>query len=250
MKISFVIPAYNEEAIIGQCLESVQRELASGVYDAEVVVVNNASTDHTKEIALSFPGVRVVDESIKGLVAARAAGFKATDGQIVANIDADVMLIPGWIEKVFAAFADERVVALSGPFIYYDLSIFSRALVKIFYYVGYGLHIFTHYVLGVGAMLQGGNFIIRRDAFEKVGGFDTSIAFYGEDTDVAKRLSKVGTIKWTFKLPVYTSGRRLKAEGIFYMSAKYTINHLWITFFGHPYTKKYIDIRPGKITEG
>ena len=76
------------------------------------------------------------------------------------------------------------------------------------------------------------------------GGFDTTISFYGEDTDVAKRLSRIGKVKWTFKLPVYTSGRRLVAEGVVQMSVKYTINYLWITWFGKPYTKTYIDIRP------
>ncbi len=244
MKISFVIPAYNEEAIIAKCLESIQQELARGNYDAEVVVVNNASTDRTKEIALTFSGVRVVDQPVKGLVHARKAGFDATSGELVANVDADVILTPGWMDKVLKGFADSGLVALSGPFIYYDLSASSRVLVKIFYGIGYGTHLFNHYVLGIGAMLQGGNFVIRRDVWEKAGGFDTSIAFYGEDTDVAKRLSKVGTVKWTFALPVYTSGRRIKAEGLVRMSIKYTLNYLWITYFGRPFSSKYIDIRP------
>jgi glycosyltransferase involved in cell wall biosynthesis len=74
MKISFVIPAYNEEAVIAKCLESVQKELTRTPCEVEVVVVNNASTDKTREIALTFPGVRVVNEEKKGLVFARAAG--------------------------------------------------------------------------------------------------------------------------------------------------------------------------------
>jgi len=245
MKISFVIPAYNEEAIIAQCLLSVERELAHTPCDAEVVVVNNASTDRTREIALSFASVRVVDEPTKGLVWARSAGFKATTGELVANIDADTILPEGWLKKVLAQFEKSpKLVALSGPFIYHDLSAITRFWVKVFYGLAYITYILNHYILHIGAMLQGGNFVFRRDSWEKVGGFDTSIHFYGEDTDVAKRLSKVGTVRWTFALPVYTSGRRLKAEGVVMMSMKYTINYLWITWFGRPYTKKYIDIRP------
>ena len=245
MKISFVIPAYNEEAIIAKCLESVQKELARTPCDAEVVVVNNASTDRTKEIAQTFEDVRVVDEPIKGLVAARSAGFKATSGQWVANIDSDVLLPEGWLQKVLHELEkDDRLVALSGPFIYYDLSSFTRFLVKIFYGIAFVTYLINQYVFRVGAMLQGGNFVISRDAWVKAGGYDTTIAFYGEDTDVAKRLSKVGKVKWTFSLPVYTSGRRLKAEGVVRMSLKYTINYLWITWFGRPYTNAYIDIRP------
>lgn len=245
MKISFVIPAYNEEAILARCLESVQKELERTPCEAEVVVVNNASTDRTKEIAESFIFVRVVDEPVKGLVAARQAGFIATTGELVANIDSDVELPEGWLGKVLDAFAkDASVVALSGPFIYYDLSAYTRFLVKLFYGLAFVTYIVNQYVFRVGAMLQGGNFIIRRNAWVKAGGYDTTISFYGEDTDVAKRLSRVGKVRWTFSLPVYTSGRRLRAEGVVRMSIKYTVNFLWITWFGRPYTRTYIDVRP------
>src|SRR5581483_2873046 len=133
MKISFVIPAYNEEKLLGPCLEAVLTELKRTPCDAEIVVVNNASTDRTKEVALSYPGVRVVDEPIKGLVQARHAGFINTTGELVANIDADTKLPGGWVATVLKNFEDSNVVALSGPYIYYDLSPFVRALVKIFY---------------------------------------------------------------------------------------------------------------------
>ncbi len=245
MRISFVVPAYNEEAIIASCLASIRRELEHTEVETEVVVVNNASTDRTREIAQSIGGVRVVDEPVKGLVAARSAGFRTTSGELVANIDSDVILTDGWLATVLDEFArDEQLVALSGPFIYYDLSPFTRSLVKVFYGIGYLTHTINHRVFHVGAMLQGGNFVIRRDAWERAGGFDTSIEFYGEDTDVAKRLSREGRVKWTFALPVKTSGRRLKAEGVIWMSIKYTTNYLWITWFGRPFTKKYKDIRP------
>ena len=122
MKISFVVPAYNEEAVIAQCLEAIERELARTPCEVEVVVVNNASTDRTKEIAQTFEGVLVIDEPVKGLVAARSAGFRATSGAIVANIDSDVILTEGWLAKVLHEFSHaDDLVALSGPFIYYDL---------------------------------------------------------------------------------------------------------------------------------
>ena len=65
VKISFVIPAYNEEKFIGQCLESVIKEVDRRSLRAEIIVVNNASTDRTKEIASSHKGVLVVDEPKK-----------------------------------------------------------------------------------------------------------------------------------------------------------------------------------------
>ncbi|MDE2173180.1 MAG: glycosyltransferase family 2 protein, partial [Patescibacteria group bacterium] len=142
MRISFVIPAYNEERRLSACLEAVERELARTPSDAEVIVVNNASTDRTSEIARGYARVRVVDEPEKGLVRARHAGFMASTGDLVANIDADTMLPEGWLATVLAEFGrDEKLAALSGPFIYHDLSYFQRALVRIFYLFGYLSHL-------------------------------------------------------------------------------------------------------------
>jgi GT2 family glycosyltransferase len=92
-------------------------------------------------------------------------------------------------------------------------------------------------------MLQGGNFIVRRDMMEKIGGYDTTIEFYGEDTDIGRRMAKVGRVKFTFKLPMYSSGRRLAKEGVFTMAFRYSLNHVWIIFFKKPYTKEHVDIR-------
>lgn len=245
MQIAFVIPAYNEEALIGQCLKAVIAEVARSGADAEIVVVNNASTDRTKEIALEFEGVRVVDETQKGLVHARRAGFEATSAELVANIDADTELPPGWITKVLDNFdSNPDLVGLSGPYVYYDLSLWNQFLVRLFYVAAFLVYLLNRFVLRVGSMIQGGNFVIRRSAWLKAGGFDTSISFYGEDTDVAVRLSRVGPVKWTFGLPMRTSGRRLAREGVVQTAGRYVLNYFWVTFRGKPVTKDYTDIRP------
>lgn len=245
MQLAFIIPAYNEEALIGRCLESILRELEAAGCRAEVVVVNNASTDRTREIASSYPAVRVIDEPIKGLVQARHAGLMGTTAELVANVDADAILPPGWIETVVRSFADNpRLVALSGPFIYYDLSRLRRVVVRAFYYGGYVAYLFNRHILRVGSMVQGGNFVLRRSAWLDVGGYDRSIAFYGEDTDVARRLARAGIVRWTFALPMYASGRRLLAEGMVTMAIRYALNYFWVTFTGKPLTAAYTDVRP------
>ncbi len=246
MKLSFVIPAHNEEKYIGQCLDSIFRELKNTSYDTEIIVVNNASTDNTKEVAQKYPGVKTVDEPEKGLVRARRAGFLAATGDLIANVDSDTMLTPGWIEKVFHEFGrNKKLVALSGPFIYYDLSKGINFMVrKIFYPIGFVIYLVNHFIFRRGGMLQGGNFIVRRDALIKIGGYNTDIDFYGEDTDIANRIGKVGTVKFTFKLPIYSSGRRLAGEGAFTMGLRYGMNYLWMIFFKRPYTKTSIVVRP------
>lgn len=244
MTISFVIPAYNEEKSIGACLESVLREIHRTRADADIVVVNNASTDRTKEIALQYPGVRVVDEPIKGLVHARHAGFSSTKGKLVANVDSDTVLPRGWLTTVLNEFEhNANLGVLTGPFIYSDLSRFERILVYIFYFFGYLIYLLNQYILRKGGMVQGGNFVLRRELWEKAGGFDTSIQFYGEDTDVALRMTGIGEVKWTWKLPMYASGRRLKQEGIFATGLRYAMNFFSVTLWGRPVSKTHTDVR-------
>ena len=65
MNLAFVIPAYNEEALVGKCVESVLAEVKRSGRQIDVVVVNNNSTDRTAEVAGAFPGVRVIEEKQK-----------------------------------------------------------------------------------------------------------------------------------------------------------------------------------------
>jgi glycosyltransferase involved in cell wall biosynthesis len=247
MKLSFVIPAHNEEYYIGDCLKAILAQKEGAPCEVEVIVVDNASTDRTAEIAEGFAGVKVVRESQKGIIFARHAGLLAATGDLIANVDADTRITPHWILKVAAAFKkDPKLVGLSGPFILFDAPWNVRLLAWIFNGIGYVFYLIIRFVLHAGSLLQGGNFVIRRDALEKIGGYDTSIEFYGEDTDVARRLSKIGKVRFTPNLPTNSSARRLAKEGVFRMGVRYATNIIWITFFKHPYTKGYIDVRPDR----
>ncbi|OGG77757.1 hypothetical protein A3B35_01215 [Candidatus Kaiserbacteria bacterium RIFCSPLOWO2_01_FULL_54_24] len=245
MKVSFVMPAYNEEQLIGKCLESVNREIERSGYEAEIVVADNGSTDRTRGIAASFPRVRVVVESLKGANRARQTGFKASTGEFIASLDADTVVPPGWLTTAMRGFErDPALVAITGPFIYYDLPAWKRVPTQLFISTYPVVNFLMQHVFHAGATLQGGNFVVRRTALEKIGGHNTSIEFYGDDTDTAQRLSKIGTVQWTFKLPIYTSARRLKHEGVVRMGVRYALNFFWMIFFGKPYTLTYKDVRP------
>jgi glycosyltransferase involved in cell wall biosynthesis len=245
MKLSFVIPAYNEAANIGKCIESILRESAGRAGEIEIVVVDNASSDGTGAIARQYPGVTVVPEPRKGITFARQAGLAEGRGDLIANVDADTMLTPGWIETVLEEFSqDPRLVCLSGPFLYYDASRWVRFWTRFFYWAGFGTYLVNRFLVRGGSMVQGGNFVCRKSALEAVGGFDTRIDFYGEDTDIARRLHRVGRVKWTFRLPVFASARRLAAEGVIATGVRYTLNYFWVLFFKRPFTKRSTDIRP------
>ncbi len=244
MRMSFVVPAFNEELYLGDCLRSILRDTAELEEAVEILVVNNASTDGTRGVALSFPGVRVVEEPLRGLSRARQAGFLAGTGDLVANVDADSRLPEGWTRRVLASFAaDPGMVALSGPLVYYDLPSRERLLVRGFYAMAWVSYAVNRYLLGVGSMVQGGNFVVTRAAMERIGGCDVSIVFYGEDTDLARRLHKVGRVRFTFGLPMLSSARRLKHEGLLRMAWRYALNYLWTTFRKRPFTEAHQDIR-------
>ena len=247
MKVSIVIPAYNEEAIIGPCIEAVRRavehaELQEGEY--EIIVVNNASTDRTREVASAY-AVRVVDESWKGLTRAKQAGLKAARGELIAHPDADTLMPKDWLRKALTEFERHpKLVALSGPYIYYDLSPYHQFLTKAWLGAGFVFHLIIRDILRQGAMVQGGNYIARRDALLRIGGYDTSIEFYGEDFDIARRLSAVGKVKWTWKFPMYSSGRRLAKEGVLKTAFNYGLNNMASTFLKRPVSMTYTDVRP------
>jgi glycosyltransferase involved in cell wall biosynthesis len=242
--ISFVVPAYNEEKNLGKTLAAIVGEIAGSGCTAEVIVVDNASTDATAAVANSFPNVIVVHEPDKGLVQARRAGFQRATGMLVANVDADTIVTPGWLNRVLEEFRRHPgLVALSGPYIYYDVPKRTRAAVRAFYVMGYGFYVLNRFVLRVGSMLQGGNFVVRRAALEEIGGYNPLFSFYGEDTDLARRLNAVGSVKFTFGLPALSSGRRLLEEGLLRIGLRYSMNFVWATFMRRPFTEEWIDVR-------
>ena len=244
MKLSFVIPAHNEENYVGKCLESIVEKTKGKNYDVEIVVVNNASSDRTGDIAAAYEGVRVVDEPRKGLSRARQTGLENTTGELIANVDADAVMPQGWIERVLGDFgSDPELVGLSGPPVFYDVPKTVKFWVRVFNYGSYIIYFVNRHILDVSSVLQGGNFVVRRDAMIKIGGFNPEFSFYGEDADVAHRLHRVGHVNFTFQLPMMMSGRRVMAEGKVKIAFRYLINYIWTVMFGRPFTTTSVVVR-------
>jgi glycosyltransferase involved in cell wall biosynthesis len=242
--VSFVVPAYNEEALIESCLTAIVGEISRTRCRAEIIVVNNDSTDATRQIAASKPNVNVIDEPQRGLVQARKAGCLAAKGKFIANIDADTILPEGWLRTALAEFAHRPdLVALSGPYIHYDLPKGAQFIAAGFYRGAYIAHLFSRFLAGRGSVMQGGNFIVSRIALETAGGFNPDFRFYGEDAELARRLSKVGEVEFTFALRALSSGRRFAGEGLFKVLLRYSANYLWTHLFKHPFSTAWLDFR-------
>lgn len=119
MKISIVIPVYNEAERLAACLQTIA---AQTVTPYEVIVVDNNSTDGSAAIAASHNFVTLLKEPRQGVVHARTRGFDAARGDIIARIDADTLLPPDWLARVRSIFRDESVDAVSGSAHYYDFA--------------------------------------------------------------------------------------------------------------------------------
>jgi len=116
MKVSVVIPVYNEEKYIERCLESLQNQQEKA---DEIIIVNNNSTDKTYDLAKKYP-VTIIREPIQGITFARNRGFNTARGDIIARSDADTIIPSDWIKKIKANFQKNKIDALGGTCIFYD----------------------------------------------------------------------------------------------------------------------------------
>jgi glycosyltransferase involved in cell wall biosynthesis len=117
MKISVIIPVYNEEQYISTCLQHLFDQTRPA---DEIIIVDNNCTDNTIKLAQEFD-VRIIKETEQGMIPARNAGFDAAKYEILARCDADTHVSNIWIETILESFQDEKVVGVSGPIIFYDL---------------------------------------------------------------------------------------------------------------------------------
>lgn len=90
--ISIIIPTYNTEAYLRECLESAIRQ---DYTDKEIIVVNDGSTDSTKDILSEYDSIKVIDTPNYGLSAARNTGIEAASGKWITFLDSDDTLASG-----------------------------------------------------------------------------------------------------------------------------------------------------------
>ncbi|SDT08374.1 Glycosyl transferase family 2 [Friedmanniella luteola] len=199
VRLTVVVPAFDEEAYLPATLASLARQQVPGGF--EVVVVDNASTDGTAEVATRH-GARVVREEAPGVCAARQRGTEEARGAIVVSTDADTVHPDGWLARLAARFDDEDVVAVAGPCRYLDPPWWARVFpVGWFTLIG-AVHALTGRVLYVTAT----NVAFRRDGFP---GYDTRLTQGGDEVDLLRRLRRVGRVVWDGGNPVLTSSRRM-----------------------------------------
>jgi glycosyltransferase involved in cell wall biosynthesis len=194
--LSFIVPAFNEELELPAALEAIRVAAEAAKQPFEIIVVDDASTDTTAEIA-KRAGARVLPVSYRHIAAVRNAGARAARGDILFFVDADTRILPAHVTgalatlKAGAAGGGSRL-KVDGP-----IPFWGRVYIGVFCAIYFGVN------LGAGAFL-----FTTRQNFLAVGGFDEQF-FAGEEVYFTLALKKLGRFQ-LLREPIATSGRKLR----------------------------------------
>ncbi len=214
LRISIVIPVYNEAAQLTACLEAIARQVTTPY---EVIVVDNNSTDDTRAVAQRFGFVTVLHEPQQGVVHARNRGFDAAQGEIIARIDADTLLPPSWTSQIRTIFQASDVSAVSGAPHYYDFPLASLADA-----IDLPLRARVARKLKQTNFLWGANMAVRRSGWQLVRSSLCSENRMHEDFDLAIHLQEHGlAVIYDESLVAGVSSRRIDTTFLPFM--RYTL---------------------------
>ncbi|MCU0630059.1 MAG: glycosyltransferase, partial [Methanoregulaceae archaeon] len=197
----------------------------------EIIVVDGNSKDKTREIAERYADLVFIQTSSK-VGGARNDGVMRSGGDIIVTTDADCVLPADWLENIKSEFAKQPIVQLYGPvdpieegFKNRMSLFFANAFARIGYYTGA-----LYYTLGC-------NTAFDREAFIKAGMYRTVDA--GDDLEIARRMRKLGKVKFSNRVRVGFSMRRYQQYG----TLKSLYEWLYIVAHGgssdkHSYTKR------------
>lgn len=187
------------------CLQAIARQT---IKPAEVLVVDNNSTDNTVLVAKRYAFVTLLREPLQGVVYARNRGFDAARGDIIGRIDADTTLPADWVKTVQTLFADQSIDALSGAVSYYDI-----ALPKAIAHVDLFFRLQISRGMGDEVFLYGANMAIRRASWLRT---RKTVCLKGglhEDYDLAIHAQEAGAkVVFDKRLLATTTLRRFDME--------------------------------------
>lgn len=183
MCLAFVIPAFNEEAFIAHTIQRIVN-LIKDLPGCEIIIVDNASTDRTPEILNQFPQIEVLRLPEKVTIsAARNAGWKIANSEIIAFIDADVLITERWITEYKNSKSDLTLNPNQITGCRYILSE-SPGWIECSW--------FKSMKQGHLTYINSGNLVTTKSVLEKINGFDVNL-ITGEDVDFCKRATLAGT---------------------------------------------------------
>lgn len=205
--VSVVIPARDDAVALAECLARIARQT---VAPAEVVVVDNGSTDDTAAVAAAW-GARVVAEPRIGIPAAAATGYDCATGDLIARLDADSRPDDRWVERIARTLgADPTLDAVTGSGQFFDLPLVVRGAVSGVYLGAY--YVLCHLALG-HTTLWGSSMAMRRESWISVrSGVRRDDPEVHDDLDLAFALGPGRRIRFDPLLRVGVSARSLRGH--------------------------------------
>jgi glycosyltransferase involved in cell wall biosynthesis len=202
--LSFVVPAYNEELELPATIQAIHaaaqdrpasaNATVGGQY--EIIVVDDASTDATAQIAREA-GAHVVSINRRQIAAARNAGARVARGDVLFFVDADTRISREHITNALASLDAGDAGGSARVTVDGTVPLWGRVFLKTFCTIYFANN------LGAGAFL-----FTTREKFEKIGGFNEEL-FVGEEVYFSLALRKLGRFK-VLREPIVTSGRKLR----------------------------------------
>ena len=200
MEFSVIVPTYNEEKYIEQCLQSILRQNINRA-DFEIIVSDGASSDKTHTIAEKLADKIVVNEK-RGASVQRNYGAQYAKGEILVFIDADTYLDSSFLAAFKEQFNDKKVVAVSGIAYPAGGKLPQRFVYRATYILMQVLHLMNLSLFPAMCVAY------RKQAFENAGGFRVDFTTL-EDLDLSKRISKTGLTKIATRAHAFSSTRRI-----------------------------------------
>ncbi len=233
--VSIVVPAYNEEQLLPRSLAALKAQDYDG--PIEIIVVNNASTDRTAEVA-EAEGVTVVFEAQRDYCHALICGFREARGEIIALTDADSVAPPNWISTLVATYQQQPDVVAVGGNVVFDKPnwkgwLLAKVLVPSFNWLD------RHDPRG--PHLWGSNFSVRRDAFDAIGGWNSNYSLE-VDSEISERLREIGRVVVLGGLKMRTSSRRWNTA-LLHNLFLYVSNFIWMKLLARPLWRDFPVIR-------
>lgn len=201
--ISVIVPAYNEEEQLPDCLLSLTHQNTSLPY--EVIVVVYKSEDDTFKIAKSFD-VRTILEKVRGRSYARQRGAIEAKGKYLAFTEADCVVPKDWIQSIYNYYKNNpQIIGFAGSYTYKNSSLLVKKLVPF----SLALTSFLYKLLNGNYTFRGTNFSVKKEYLFLAGGFNHRVAPC-DDVELGQRAGKLGQINFYPKIKVLTSDRRVK----------------------------------------
>ncbi len=183
-RVSVVVCSYNGGATLDECLRSL---CALNYPDFEIIVVDDGSTDNTREILARFPAVRVIHQDHLGLSVARNAGLESAMGTVIAYTDSDCIADPDWLIHLVHQLVYTGAAAVGGPNLTADDGWLAACVAAA---PGQPTHVLVSDQ--VAEHIPGCNMAFRREALEAINGFDPQFQKAGDDVDICWRLQHEG----------------------------------------------------------